>query len=75
MEDTEDFVDRTARHMNDVGRERSKREKKNINSLTQLVPTPSIDLRTSPTRICSALHQEPRRFMLSKLPATDTDGV
>jgi len=33
MEATGDFVHRTVWHMNDVGRGRSKRERKNINSL------------------------------------------
>jgi hypothetical protein len=75
MEDTGDFVHRTVRHKNDVGRGRSKRERKNINSPTQLVPVPSIGLRTSPTRTCSVLHREPRRFMLSQLPATDSSGL
>jgi len=68
-------VHRTVWHINDVGGGRSKRERKNINRLTQLVPEPSIGPCTSPTRTCSVLHHEPRRFMVSQLPATDSGRV
>lgn len=76
MEETGDFVHKTVWHMKDVGRRgRSTRERKNINDLKQLVPVPSIGLRTAPTRTCSVLHHERRRFMFSQLPATDSGGV
>jgi hypothetical protein len=61
--------------MYDVGRGRNKREEKNINSLTQLVPVLNIGLRISPTRTRSVLHHEPRRFMFSQLPAIHSGGV